>query len=88
MRWICYMISRNPPRWILVDFLTNDSCRSGVPQAVYGSIVGTLLDSSGAIVAGAKIMIRNLEQDVVNNRTTNESGNYSRAKRASQGRKR
>ena len=46
-------------------------------QAVYGSIVGTVLDGSGAAVSGAKITIRNLERDVVNNTTSNESGNYS-----------
>ncbi|MDQ6678783.1 MAG: carboxypeptidase-like regulatory domain-containing protein, partial [Acidobacteriota bacterium] len=46
-------------------------------QAVYGSIVGTVLDTSGAAVAGAKITIRNVERDVTNTTTTNESGNYS-----------
>ena len=46
-------------------------------QAVYGGIVGTVVDTSGAIVAGAKITIRNLERDVVNNTTSNDSGNYS-----------
>jgi Carboxypeptidase regulatory-like domain len=46
-------------------------------QAVYGSIVGTVLDSSGAAIANAKVTIRNLERDVANETTTNESGNYS-----------
>src|SRR5258708_39818637 len=46
-------------------------------QAVYGSIVGTVLDASGAAVAGAKVAIRNVERDVANSTTTNESGNYS-----------
>jgi len=46
-------------------------------QAVYGSIVGTVLDASGAAVAGAKVSIRNVERDVANSTTTNESGNYS-----------
>src|SRR5438270_7148884 len=46
-------------------------------QAVYGSIVGTIVDASSAAVAGAKVTIRNMERDVTNTTTTNESGNYS-----------
>ena len=46
-------------------------------QAVYGSIVGTVLDSSGAPVANAKVIIRNAERDTTNETTTNESGNYA-----------
>ncbi|MGI8989299.1 MAG: carboxypeptidase regulatory-like domain-containing protein [Bryobacteraceae bacterium] len=46
-------------------------------QAVYGNIVGTVLDASGAAIAGAKVTIRNVERDVTNTTTTNESGNYS-----------
>ncbi len=53
---------------------------SAVPlsaQAVYGSIVGTVLDATGAAMPGAKVTIRNIERDVTNTTTTNESGNYS-----------
>ncbi len=46
-------------------------------QAVYGSIVGTVLDSSGAAIVGAKVTIRNVERDVTNTAISNESGNYS-----------
>ncbi|MBV9224469.1 MAG: carboxypeptidase regulatory-like domain-containing protein, partial [Acidobacteriaceae bacterium] len=46
-------------------------------QAVYGSIVGTVLDPSGAAVARAKVIIRNLERDTTNETTTNDSGNYT-----------
>src|ERR1041385_5839293 len=46
-------------------------------QAVYGSIVGTVQDASGAAVSGAKVTIRNVERDVANSAVTNESGNYS-----------
>ena len=46
-------------------------------QAVYGSIVGTVLDPSGGAVAGAKVTIRDKDRDVTTTATTNESGNYS-----------
>jgi hypothetical protein len=46
-------------------------------QAVYGSIVGSIVDASGAAVVGAKVTIRNAERDVANSTTTNESGNYT-----------
>lgn len=46
-------------------------------QAVYGSIVGTVQDASGAAIPNAKVTIRNMERDVANNTTSNESGNYT-----------
>ena len=46
-------------------------------QAVYGSIVGTVNDSSGAAVPKAKVTIADVERGVSNNTTTNDSGNYS-----------
>src|SRR5882762_2238350 len=46
-------------------------------QAVYGSIVGTVLDPSGAAVAGAKVTITDIGRDVSNTTTTNDSGNFS-----------
>src|SRR5260370_26866997 len=46
-------------------------------QAVYGSIVGTVADSSGAVVSGAKITITDVGRDVTMITTTNESGNYT-----------
>ena len=46
-------------------------------QAVYGSIVGSVVDQSGAPMIGVKITIRNPERDTSNETTTNESGNYT-----------
>ncbi len=45
-------------------------------QAVYGSIVGTVTDPTGAAVPGAKVTITNLGTGVRFETTTNESGNY------------
>src|SRR6185312_13956229 len=46
-------------------------------QAVYGSIVGTVTDASGAAVPNAKVTIRDMDRDVSNIVTANDSGNYS-----------
>jgi hypothetical protein len=46
-------------------------------QAVYGSIVGTVTDSTGASIANAKVTITDLGRDVTQTTTTNDSGNYS-----------
>ena len=46
-------------------------------QAVYGSISGTVFDSSGAAVPNAKITITDVGRDVNYTTSTNESGNYS-----------
>ena len=46
-------------------------------QAVYGSIVGTVTDSSGGVLPGAKLTITDLGRDVNVNTTSNESGNFN-----------
>jgi hypothetical protein len=51
--------------------------RSAFGQAVYGSIAGTVYDSSGAGVPKAAVTITDLQKNVNYSTTTNESGNYS-----------
>src|SRR2546425_13012256 len=46
-------------------------------QAVYGTIVGTVTDSSGAAVVNAKVTITDIGRDVTQITSTNESGNYA-----------
>lgn len=46
-------------------------------QAVYGSIVGTVTDGTGASVPNAKITITDVGKGVNYSVTTNETGNYS-----------
>ena len=53
------------------------SSAPSLAQAVYGSIVGTVTDSTGAAVANAKVTITDTGRDVTQVTTTNESGNYS-----------
>jgi hypothetical protein len=46
-------------------------------QAVYGSILGTVSDPSGAAVNGAKVTVTSQSKNISTEVTTNESGNYS-----------
>lgn len=46
-------------------------------QAVYGSILGTVTDSQGAAVSGAKVTVTNIGKGTSQETTTNEDGNYS-----------
>ncbi len=46
-------------------------------QAVYGSIIGTVTDASGAAVPGAQVTITDIDKDISNVTTTNEAGAYS-----------
>ena len=50
---------------------------AAVGQAVFGSILGTVTDPSGAAVPGAKVTVTSQTKDVSTTTTTNESGNYS-----------
>jgi len=50
---------------------------SALGQAVYGSILGTVTDPSGAAVSGAKVTVTSETKNVSTETTSNESGNYS-----------
>ncbi len=50
---------------------------SALGQAVYGSILGTVTDPSGAAVNGAKVTVTSQTKNVSTETTTNESGNYA-----------
>src|SRR5437879_4351301 len=66
--------------WVAVAVLSL-MCSLWVPsalgQAVYGSILGTVTDPSGAAVNGAKVTVTSQTKNVSTLATTNESGNYS-----------
>jgi outer membrane receptor protein involved in Fe transport len=50
---------------------------AAVAQAVYGSILGTVTDPSGAAVTGAKVTVTSETKNVSTETTSNESGNYA-----------
>jgi hypothetical protein len=65
--------------WVVVALLSL-LCSLWVPsafgQAVYGSILGSVTDPSGAAVNAAKITVTSQTRNVSTETTTNESGNY------------
>ena len=50
---------------------------AAVAQAVFGSVLGTVTDPSGAAVTGAKVTVTSETKNVSTETTTNESGNYA-----------
>lgn len=49
---------------------------NGYTQIVYGNVIGSVADSSGASVPGAKVIITNAATGITASTTTNTSGNY------------
>lgn len=45
-------------------------------QAVYGSIIGTITDSTGAVIPNAGVVITDVSKDISQTVTTNSSGNF------------
>ena len=50
---------------------------AALAQAVKGTLLGTVVDASGATVPNAKIAITESNTGIVRTTTTNESGNYN-----------
>ena len=68
-------------RKLLSLIATVSACLALAPpahaQAIYGNIVGTISDATGAAIPNAKITITDVAKGVNFTTTTNESGNYS-----------
>ncbi len=52
------------------------SASAGSAQSTFGTIVGTVQDPTGAVIPGAIVHARNLNDNSVRNITANESGEY------------
>jgi hypothetical protein len=66
--------------WVVIaaiSLVCSLSVPAAMAQAVYGSILGTVSDPSGAAVNGAKVTVTSQTKNVSVTDTTNESGNYS-----------
>ena len=63
----------------LILFACAISGTNAFAQAVYGSIAGTVYDSSGAGVPKAAVTITDLKKSITYTTTTNESGNYNQS---------
>jgi hypothetical protein len=61
----------------LFAFVCAMASGSAFGQAVYGSIAGTVFDSSGAPIPQATVTVTNAERNTTTSVTTNDSGNYS-----------
>src|SRR6266705_2471934 len=53
------------------------SSSSALGQAVNATLLGTVTDASGAVVAGARVTTTEMKTGVVRSITTNDSGNYA-----------
>src|SRR5260370_37233029 len=45
-------------------------------QAVNATLLGTVTDTTGAVVAGAKVSAKEMKKGISRSATTNDSGNY------------
>src|SRR5919108_667022 len=61
----------------LIFVLVGLSAASAASQALFGTISGTVTDSSGAVVPGATVSVRNVETGVTKTVTSNEVGVYT-----------
>ncbi|HMV84144.1 MAG TPA: TonB-dependent receptor [Blastocatellia bacterium] len=68
---------RKAAAMLFLALLTLLSTTAAFGQAVYGNIVGTVTDQSGAAVPNAKVTITDTGRGVSVNTTTNESGNFT-----------
>ncbi len=53
------------------------ACLPAYSQAVSGTVLGTVTDSSGAVVPNAKVTLIEVNTGIVHNTQTNASGNYT-----------
>lgn len=60
-----------------VNLLTLFTAGIALCQAVNGTIVGTITDRTGGVVAGARVTLTEVNTGIVHTRQTNESGTYS-----------
>src|ERR1051326_7572312 len=63
-------------RWLFPGLLIGFLGARLFAQSITGTILGTVQDSSGAVVSGAKITVTNAGTNQANTTSTNDSGYY------------
>src|ERR1700761_3029403 len=62
--------------WVMLVLLCLFANPSGWSQVATGSINGIVTDQQGAVIAGAKVSVRNVDTQIVSAGTTNSDGSY------------
>src|SRR5437868_4492246 len=65
------------PMWFFTCLSLMLICHNAAAQVLYGSIVGTVTDSSGSVIPGAIIVATQTQTNEIRTTTTNESGVYT-----------
>src|ERR1700738_4579767 len=53
------------------------SCTAALAQSTYGSILGTITDSQGGVIASAKVILSDVGKSTERTGVSNPSGDYS-----------
>lgn len=61
-------------RWALALLAVASLVSPAAAQTIYGSLAGTVTDSSGAVIPGAEIVIRSMDQGLTRELKTDETG--------------
>ena len=61
---------------VVICLVCGFKASTSLAQAVFGSILGTVTDSQGGAVSGAKVTVTSVGKSTAVETTTNESGNY------------
>jgi len=68
------MKSQPVMRWVLALLFLAALASPATAQTIYGSLAGTVTDASGAVVPGADVIIRSMDQGLTRELKTDETG--------------
>jgi len=63
--------------FVAICFVAGLSAPNSFGQAVYGSILGSVTDTQGSAVVGAKVVVTSVAKGSSEETTTNDSGNFT-----------
>jgi|GraSoi2013_115cm_1033766.scaffolds.fasta_scaffold189089_2 hypothetical protein len=70
------LLQRSSTTFLTVAALLFLIAGQAVCQVLYGSLVGSVTDSTGAVLPGAEVQVRNLDTGILLQAKTNGAGNY------------